>query len=60
MCAQVVLSRYCCKAGGCQRRALYNFEGEGAALVCGQHRAEGMASPTLVPACAPHTLKLQA
>ena len=50
-CAQVVLSKYYCEAEGCQKRALYNFEGERPALVCGQHRAEGMASPARASLC---------
>ena len=51
---QVVLSRYRCNVAGCQKQALYNFEGERPALVCGQHRAEGMASPARVSLCPAH------
>ena len=48
--AQVV-SKYSCEAEGCQKRALYNFEGERSPLVCGQHKAEGMASPARASLC---------
>ena len=43
-----------CKAAGCKKTALFNLEGEEPPLVCGQHRAEGMASPALVGPCTAH------
>ena len=50
-CAQVVLSKEYCEAGGCQKRAVYPFEGVRGAVVCGQHKAKGMASPARACLC---------
>ena len=51
--AQVVHNAGLCNAEGCDRRSVYNFEGE-RPLVCGHHRAEGMASPRLCSLCTAH------
>ena len=51
--AQVVHNAWLCEAEGCDSRSVYNFEGE-RPLVCGHHRAEGMASPRLCSLCTAH------
>ena len=53
-CKQVVLSKNC-QAEGCQKQAYYYFEGECAAHVCGQQRAEGMVSPARASMCTAHS-----